>query len=53
MLHLPPEDYSERGGSVGGGARSGGGIGDKSKKPPLQSGMGCNSAIGGANPLDF
>ena len=53
MLHLPPEDYSAGGGSVGGGARGGGGLEAGKKKAGGGGGMGCNSGMGGANPLDF
>jgi hypothetical protein len=44
LLHIPPEDYAEGGGSVGSGVRSGAG-----KKT---SGMGCASNMGGSV-LDF
>ena len=68
MLHLPPEDFSVGGSSVGGsGVRTGAGkkddgIGkDKGKGSvssnsgtALQPGMGCASnKKGSANPLDF
>lgn len=60
MLHLPPEDFSAGGSSVGGGVRSGGGRpnqqddGSKGKRTALQPGMGCASNIPGkASSLDF
>lgn len=49
MLHLPPEDYSEGGSSVGGGARSGAGkqegkdVNGPTSKTALQPGMGCST----------
>ena len=51
LLHIPPEDHAEGGGSVGGGGvRSGAG------RPPASSSKssvgGCASS-GGASPLDF
>jgi uncharacterized membrane protein YgcG len=48
LLHIPPEDYAQGGGSVGGGARSG--AGRPAKK--VESG-GCGSSGGGSSPLDF
>ncbi|GMI32415.1 hypothetical protein TrRE_jg4315 [Triparma retinervis] len=51
MLHLPPEDYSDRGGSVGGGARSGaggegGGTGDdKGRGKGGGARMACSSGF--------
>jgi len=51
MLHLPPEDYSDRGGSVGGGARSGAGgaagrEGDEGSKAKARGGgMACSSSL--------
>jgi hypothetical protein len=64
MLHLPPEDFSAGGSSVGGsGVRTGGGKKDDGKGKgskssntgtALQPGMGCASnKKGSANPLDF
>jgi PAXNEB protein len=49
MLHIPPEDYAEGGGSVGaGGVRSGAG------RPKEKSSLGCSSSGGaGASSLDF
>ena len=45
LLHIPPEDYAEGGGSVGGGGvRSGAGRTEK-------TGLGCASS--GTGPLDF
>jgi len=49
MLHLPPEDFSAEGGSVGSGARSGAGRPNRSEKDDqskgsrtaLQPGLGC------------
>lgn len=50
LLHIPPEDYAEGGGSVGGGGvRSGAGRPAKKKET---SGTGCGSG-GGSSPLDF
>jgi hypothetical protein len=50
LLHIPPEDYAQAGGSVGSGARSGGGkIPEKKKK---SAGMGCSSNMSGSV-LDF
>jgi hypothetical protein len=48
LLHIPPEDYAEGGGSVGGGVRSGAG------RPPAkkESSSGCGSGSG-SSPLDF
>jgi len=48
MLHLPPEDFSAGGSSVGGGARSGAGkVKEKDNagktETALQPGMGCSS----------
>jgi ribosomal protein L12E/L44/L45/RPP1/RPP2 len=49
LLHIPPEDYAEGGGSVGGGGvRSG--AGRPAKKETSASGCGTGS---GASPLDF
>ena len=46
LLHIPPEDYAEGGGSVGGGGvRSGAG------RVETKTGLGCASSGGGA--LDF
>eukprot|EP00980_Cylindrotheca_fusiformis_P031752 scaffold26900_cov117-Cylindrotheca_fusiformis.AAC.2 len=48
LLHIPPEDYAQGGGSVGSGVRSGGG-----KAPEKKStGLGCSSNISGSA-LDF
>eukprot|EP00977_Amphora_coffeiformis_P013169 scaffold3402_cov169-Amphora_coffeaeformis.AAC.12 len=45
LLHIPPEDYAEGGGSVGGGGvRSGAGRAEK-------TGLGCASS--GTGPMDF
>lgn len=49
LLHIPPEDYAQGGGSVGSGVRSGGGKVSESKK---SSGMGCASNLSGSA-LDF
>jgi len=46
MLHLPPEDFSAGGGSVGSGARSGGG---KLKEDPGGSGSGGNPSLTSRN----
>lgn len=48
LLHIPPEDYAEGGGSVGGGVRSGAG------RPPAkkEASSGCGSGSG-SSPLDF
>jgi hypothetical protein len=55
LLHIPPEDYAEGGGSVGSGVRSGGGKLAAEKgathRPP-SGGMGCASNMAGS-PLDF
>jgi hypothetical protein len=48
LLHIPPEDYAEGGGSVGGGVRSG--AGRPAKKESSSGGCGTG---GGASPLDF
>ena len=60
MLHLPPEDFSAGGSSVGSGVRSGGGRPNqkhddsKGKTTALQPGMGCTSNMPGKNTsLDF
>ena len=53
MLHLPPEDFSAGGSSVGSGVRSGGGRHtshddrNKGKTTALQPGMGCASNMPG------
>lgn len=55
LLHIPPEDYAEGGGSVGSGVRSGGGkkAAEKvSTSRPTGGGMGCASNMTGS-PLDF
>lgn len=60
LLHIPPEDYAEGGGSVSGGVRSGAGTPGSSKsetggiKPRKSSGggMGCSSNMAGSL-LDF
>jgi len=57
LLHIPPEDYAEGGGSVGGGGvRSGAGQPDGGsalrKKPSSGGGMGCSSNMSGSL-LDF
>ena len=49
LLHIPPEDYAQGGGSVGSGVRSGAGKVGETKK--TKSGMGCASNSGSA--LDF
>jgi hypothetical protein len=50
LLHIPPEDYAQGGGSVGSGVRSGGGKVTQTKKK--SSGMGCASNMSGSA-LDF
>ena len=55
LLHIPPEDYAEGGGSVGGGGvRSGAGRPAKKEAPkkPSGGGMGCSSNMSGSL-LDF
>ena len=56
MLHIPPEDYAEGGGSVGSGVRSGAGKkssdGGSTKRASSGGGMGCASNMAGS-PLDF
>lgn len=56
LLHIPPEDYAEGGGSVGGGGvRSGAGRPEGSgpaKKKSSGGGMGCSSNMSGSL-LDF
>lgn len=55
LLHIPPEDYAEGGGSVGGGGvRSGAGRPTKKEGPKKASGggMGCSSNMSGSL-LDF
>jgi len=60
LLHIPPEDYAEGGGSVGaGGVRSGAGRpagslpeSDGAKPSRSKSGMGCSSS-GSGSALDF
>lgn len=57
LLHIPPEDYAEGGGSVSGGVRSGAGKpgSSTSEKGPRKSrggGMGCSSNMSGSL-LDF
>lgn len=49
LLHIPPEDFAQGGGSVGSGVRSGAGKPVEKKK---SSGMGCSSNISGSA-LDF
>jgi len=52
LLHIPPEDYAEGGGSVGaGGVRSGAGKSTEKKK--TNGGMGCASNSSGGSALDF
>lgn len=51
LLHIPPEDYTEGGGSVGSGARSGAGLAPASSKSNNAS-MGCASNMSGSL-LDF
>lgn len=60
LLHIPPEDYAEGGGSTG-GVRSGagrpskpeaGGSSSAVRKPSSGGGMGCSSNMSGS-PLDF
>ncbi|KAL7471653.1 hypothetical protein ACHAXS_011940 [Conticribra weissflogii] len=64
LLHLPPEEFSRAGGSVGSGARSGGGNGEASfdsEKGMVSAGLsisgshgGCGSSkLGSGGPLDF
>ena len=59
MLHLPPEDFSKDGSSVGSGVRSGAGNLKKDKegerKTALQPGLGCASNLRSKNAmsLDF
>jgi uncharacterized membrane protein YgcG len=50
LLHIPPEDYAQGGGSVGGGARSGAG---RPGKAPASGGGCASSGGGGSSPLDF
>lgn len=50
LLHIPPEDYAEGGGSVGSGVRSGGGR--PAEKKSSGGGMGCASNMAGSK-LDF
>lgn len=50
LLHIPPEDYSEGGSSVGSGVRSG--AGNKPIESRTSTGMGCASNTAGS-PLDF
>lgn len=53
LLHIPPEDYAEGGGSVGGGGvRSGAGRPAEGPKKVSSGGMGCSSNISGSL-LDF
>lgn len=53
LLHIPPEDYAEGGGSVGTGVRSGAGKpSETKKKSSAGSGMGCTSNMAGSV-LDF
>lgn len=54
LLHIPPEDYAEGGGSVGSGVRSGGGrkVSDGGSTSRSSGGMGCASNLAGS-PLDF
>lgn len=49
LLHIPPEDYAQGGGSVGSGVRSGGGKVEVKKKSP---GLGCSSNMSNSS-LDF
>jgi hypothetical protein len=51
LLHIPPEDYAQGGGSVGSGVRSGGGKMPEPKKKS-SGGMGCASNLEGSM-LDF
>lgn len=48
LLHIPPEDHAQEGGSVGSGARSGAGKAADKKS----SGLGCSSNMSGSV-LDF
>ena len=50
LLHIPPEDYAQGGGSVGSGVRSGAGKVAEPKK--TSGGMGCASNLSGSA-LDF
>jgi hypothetical protein len=53
LLHIPPEDYAEGGGSVGSGVRSGAGKKtSENVKRPSSGGMGCSSNMEGSV-LDF
>jgi len=60
LLHIPPEDYAEGGGSVSGGVRSGAGrpgsskseTGDSQPRKSSGGGMGCSSNMSGSL-LDF
>ena len=51
LLHIPPEDYAQGGGSTG-GVRSGAGRVDAKTKPSSGSTMGCSSNTSGSV-LDF
>ena len=58
LLHIPPEDYAQGGGSVGsGGVRSGAGLrpSEREKSSSKSSGasLACASSGGGASILDF
>lgn len=56
MLHLPPEDFSKGGSSVGSGVRSGGGRVKEEGRTALQPGLGCASNLrksSNAMSLDF
>lgn len=55
LLHIPPEDYAEGGGSVGsGGVRSGAGRpASEAPSKPKKTGMGCSSNSSGSSVLDF
>jgi hypothetical protein len=55
LLHIPPEDYAEGGGSVGaGGVRSGAGRpASEAPSKPKKTGMGCSSNSSRSSVLDF
>lgn len=55
LLHIPPEDYAEGGGSVAaGGVRSGAGRpASEAPSKPKKTGMGCSSNSSGSSVLDF
>ena len=53
LLHIPPEDYADGGGSVSGGVRSGAGRPASSLASSSGNGLGCSHSGSGSSVLDF